>query len=378
MFWFVFFTFIGVYTAMQAFFYVSVCRAYSPGRWARAGLAGLLALTVVAPIWSRLLDKAGHEWLSRGLGIMGYTWMVLVFWFCCLGILFAIWNGAVRTAATVRPGLRRLVLSRRTVVGISMVLLLAGTCWGLIEASRIQVKQVRIRTPRLPAGSEPVRVVQISDVHIGRPRGYRFVQKLVDLLKEQRPDILVSTGDLTDTALLHRPELSAAFRELNPPLGKYAVTGNHDYYADLDRSLAFHRASGFRVLRGEWVRASHNLYIAGVDDPAGTYTGQRSNLDEEMLLKAIDPAAFVILLKHQPKLKAAAVNRFDLQLSGHTHGGQVFPFQVLVRLLYPFISGMHRVSDRSLVYVNRGTGVWGAPLRVLAPAEITVFILEPQ
>lgn len=364
--------FVGSYAAMQAVFYLRVCRAYRPRRWARFTLIFLLLLAMISPFWSRLLDRAGMEWAARLFGLAGYTWLVIVFWFCCLTILVALWNLLARWRAP-----RLVVASRASVSGIA-VLVAAALVWGWFEARDIRVREVVITTPRWPAGSPAVRLVQISDVHLGKPRGTRFAEEVAARVSALDPHILVSSGDLVDSRSLLRHPVACAFRRIEAPLGKYAVMGNHEYYTGLKSALEFHKEAGFIVLRGASVRVAPHLVIAGVDDPAANYTGQGGSTDELPALAAgTRDGDFVILLKHQPTVSGRAVGRFDLQLSGHTHGGQIFPFGILVRLMYGRLTGMHRVGDRSLLYISRGTGVWGIPIRLFARPEITVFVIGP-
>ena len=330
-------------------------------------MLGLL-LTIFSPFWSRFLDRAEVEWPARLAGVAGYTWLVFVFWFACLTVLFLAWN---LLAA------RRFRCTARGSVIASLTIICAAFVWGWFEGCSIEVEEVLISTPRLDAYARPIRIVQISDVHLGKPRGTRFAETVARKLNDLKPDLVVSTGDLVDSTSLNVHPVAEPLRSVRPPLGKYAVLGNHEYYTGLRAALAFHEAAGFRLLRGAAVQVVPGLTLAGVDDEAAEYTGQGGMTDESPVLASIHDQDFVVLLKHQPKVSSRALGRFDLQLSGHTHGGQVFPFGILVRMVYGVRAGMYRLSDRSLLYVSRGTGVWGTPIRVFARPEITVFVLSP-
>jgi predicted MPP superfamily phosphohydrolase len=146
------------------------------------------------------------------------------------------------------------------------------------------------------------------------------------------------------------------------------VTGNHEYYAGLDQSLAFLERSGFRLLRGETVTVGDRITLAGVDDPTGG-----SAPDEAALLKKEPRTRFTVLLKHRPRVNSEAVSLFDLQLSGHAHRGQIFPFNLLTGLEYPMQNGLYELPGNGYLYTSRGTGTWGPPMRILSPPEMTLF-----
>jgi hypothetical protein len=182
----------------------------------------------------------------------------------------------------------------------------------------------------------------------------------------------VSTGDLVDGELDSVEGLAEILRGIPAPRGKIAVLGNHEYYAGIDRSIAFTRKSGFTLLRDESVTIDDAVRIAGVDDPAGARYGRAGGTSEAALLGNRPDGRFTLLLKHRPQLDPATGGKFDLQLSGHTHHGQLFPFRLLTRLAYPLLGGTHSVPGGGILHVSRGTGTWGPPMRFLAPPEITV------
>jgi len=369
--------FITVYVSLQALFYIRVCAAFRPSPLVRRLILLGLMIPIFSPFWSRYLDHVGVEWPARLAGVAGYSWLVFVFWFACLSMLTFAWNLALKAVELRVPSARRFQCPVRTSVVYSLAIIAAAFVWGWFEGQSIEIREVFISTPRLEVSARPIRIAQISDMHLGKPRGTRFAERIAGLLNELNPDLVVSTGDLVDSTSLADHPVADALRTVQPRLGKVAVLGNHEYYTGLRESLVFHEASGFRVLRGESVRVTPGLTLVGVDDDAARYTGQGGVTDEIPALASVNPNDFIILLKHQPKISGRAVGYFDLQLSGHTHGGQVFPFGLLVRLVYRYRAGMFRLSDRSLLYVNKGTGVWGVPIRVMARPEITVFILSP-
>jgi hypothetical protein len=245
--------------------------------------------------------------------------------------------------------------------------------YGFFEALNIRLEHITITTDKLPKNLDSLRIAQISDVHLGVLVGELRLKKILDKVKTVAPHILVSTGDLVDGRMEKKDILAGMFREIETPHGKYAVTGNHEYYAGLSRSLEFTKKAGFVLLRNETRTLPHLIHIAGVDDPAGRSLGAAGNTSESRLLSALSNDLFTLLLKHQPTVNKASAEHFDLQLSGHTHNGQIFPFSLLTRLFYKLHPGLTRLRGGSSAYVSRGSGTWGPPARFLSPPEVTLI-----
>jgi len=163
--------------------------------------------------------------------------------------------------------------------------------------------------------------------------------------------------------------------DVRTPYGKYAVTGNHEFHAGIGRSLAFAEEAGFTVLRGEKLEIPGLIIMAGVDDVRANRFGGHGKTSEKQLLSDLPENQFTILLKHRPLVESGSEGLFDLQLSGHTHGGQIFPFSLLIKLLYPIDKGLLPLRDGVFLYVNRGSGTWGPPMRFLVPPEVTIIDL---
>jgi hypothetical protein len=243
--------------------------------------------------------------------------------------------------------------------------------WGLVEAQGLHLRRVTIATPKLPPEVVRLRIVHFSDMHLGTLVGRRHLQRLVRLVAAQKPDLVVSTGDLVDGYIPRAGELAEVLARLPAALGKFAVTGNHEYYAGLDYALDFMRRAGFRVLRQEAASPAGLVNLAGVDDPGW---GKRLP-DEAPVLAGLDHRRFTILLKHRPLPTPASRRWADLMLSGHTHGGQVWPFGYIVALVYPYLEGLYALGRGHRLNVSRGAGTWGPPLRLFTPPEVVVIDL---
>jgi predicted MPP superfamily phosphohydrolase len=275
------------------------------------------------------------------------------------------------------PG-RRLFLERSLAAAATLGAFGLGTVGIASAVAGPTVKRVRVPLAGWPSAWEGMTVVQVSDVHVGHTIGRAFLDDLVARVNALQPDVIAITGDLVDGTVEHLGDAVAALGALNARHGVYFVTGNHEYYAGVEPWLTFLSDLGIRVLRNERVtldRAGSAIDLAGIDDLHGGDFGRGHGADLPRALANRDPQRPVILLAHQPKaVLEAARHGVTLQLSGHTHGGQMFPFSLLVRLQQPYVSGLHR-HEGTWIYVSRGTGFWGPPMRVGAPAEITHLTL---
>ncbi len=369
--------FFAAYGVASAVLYRGICSAFRPGRLFRALFVLFLLLQAFLPFAARWFDAMGHIAWARAAAVIGYPWMAVLFWFGSLEVIRWLWNLGVRGVSALAPKARRWALPRRASTIAFLILIAAGFAWGLIEVRQFRVREIAIQSPLLYPTDRPLRVLHVSDLHLGLLTSERWLARVVQAIRQINPDVLVCTGDLVDAPLKTIGWTIPALAEIRPPLGKYAVLGNHEYYTGLRHSLPFLQAAGFRVLREEAVDLGSNIFIAGVDDLAGRSMGQSCLTDEAKALDSARRDACVILLKHRPSLTAASRERYDLQLSGHVHGGQIVPGHLFIPLFADAGPGIHRVGNRSLIHVSRGLGTWGPPLRVLAPAEMTLITVGP-
>jgi predicted MPP superfamily phosphohydrolase len=246
---------------------------------------------------------------------------------------------------------------------------------GFFEARDIRIEKITLRTPKIPEEVGRLRIAQISDVHAGLIVREERLKRILSSVEEAKPDILVSTGDLVDGQIDNLSSLSEMLRDVNPRYGKYAITGNHEFYAGLQQALLFTEEAGFTLLRGEGVVVGGLINIAGVDDPAGKRYSLYTDVSETELLSKLPREKFTILLKHRPLVNRDALGFFDLQLSGHTHKGQIFPFNLFTMLYYPEHAGFLPLEGKASLYVSRGSGTWGPPIRFLSPPEVTIIDL---
>ena len=370
------FIYFAVYGSMHAYFFWKTIQALHPQGWPLLFFTVFLLLMVNGPIIVRFLERNDQITGATALAWVSYTWMAVLLWFLSMGIIRDLWNTGVRLAALITPASYRLIIPAKPAYLIILVLISAATVWGFFEARDLRTERVTIKTGLLPPGTKAIKVAQISDVHLGIIEGQWRIDQIASILFDEKPDLILCTGDLMDGAIPHLNHMSAYFAAINPPLGKFAVTGNHEFYAGLHESLAFIKDAGFTVLRGETI-ITGPLRVAGVDFPAERQTGQTTYTNEKTTLDIDDDKGlFTILLKHNPEAEESSVGRFQLQLSGHTHKGQIFPFNYPVRLRYRYIAGRYDLGKGSTIYTSRGTGTWGPPLRLLSPPEVTIITIE--
>jgi len=369
-------SFFLIYGLMQGYVFLKARAAFPFGPAVGIPLSLFMLVMMLAPLGTRMLEKQGAEAAARALSWGGYLWLAFLFLLVMALLSLDLYRGLAALAGFVaRKDLSGFVPGAKVAFLVPLVLSLAATAWGYYEALHIRAERVVIETDRLPDGVDRIKICQITDVHLGLIVREERLARMLDVVRKEAPDMLVSTGDLVDGPLEHLPGLLDQFRDIRPALGKYAVTGNHEFYVGLDDALAFTERAGFEILRGASRDVGGVLTIAGIDDPAAKGFGLRGRSNgEKDALEGLPRDRFVLFLKHRPVVEEESLGLFDLQLSGHTHRGQIFPFRHIVRLYFPTESGLHDLGH-SHVYVSRGAGTWGPPIRFLAPPEVTVIEL---
>jgi uncharacterized protein len=352
-----------------------------PG-WQRGGtvlFAFLALLTPAGMAASILLPKRASAWISAA----AYGWMgvAILLFFLLLGsevVRGAAHGWSAAFTGPMDPG-RRLTLSRGIAGAVSMLALgLAGS--GTASAlGQVALRAVRVPLARLPRSMAGFRIVQLSDLHVGPTLGRAWLREVVDRTNAQEPDLVVITGDLVDGSVDSLRDDVSPLADLRAKYGVYFVTGNHEYYSGADAWIAELDRLGIKTLRNERVsigEGAESFDLAGVDDWSAKRFGRGHGASLERALAGRDASRELVLLAHQPKqIEEAAAMGVGLQLSGHTHGGQIFPWNFFVRLDQPFVAGLDKLGDTH-IYVSRGTGFWGPPMRVAAPSEISVITLD--
>ncbi|MCK5404316.1 MAG: metallophosphoesterase [Desulfobulbaceae bacterium] len=339
------------------------------------GAALFVLVMVPAPLLVRISERKGYETLAGIIAGVGYTWMGWLFLLVSTLVFLDLVRLLIITTNFLISRQRHVRLPAREAFVIALALASAAAGYGWFEARDIRTRKIVIETEKLPPDLPQFKIALISDVHLGLQMREKQLARILLAVKEAEPDLLVSAGDLVDGQIDGLSGLSGLFQKINPPFGKYAVTGNHEYYAGISESLDFMKKAGFTVLRGETVSIGRVISLSGVDDSTAERFGNARMVSEEELLSRMTDEKFSVLLKHKPEVNQDSQKNFDLQLSGHTHNGQLFPFILFTRIKFPFPTGTLHQLPQGLLYVSPGAGTWGPPIRFLAPPEVTVIEL---
>ncbi len=369
----------GVIGGLHFYFWARLVRdTQVPAPYRVWAMAACAALAVSLPASFLVMRRLSPTW-SRVLAWPIYTWMGIMFLLAVslaaadvVRLLVHAWT-RVLGPAPLDPA-RRLLLSR-ALGGC------AGAGAGLLGAVAVRsarspatIKEVKVRLDGLAAGSAGATIVQLTDMHVGPTLGRAFVEDIVSRTNDLRPDVIAITGDLVDGSVASLRDAVAPLRDLRARHGVFFVTGNHEYYSGAHAWVRELARMGMIVLRNERV-AIGGFDLAGVDDWGARGYGGGHGSDVAKALDDRDPARPVVLLAHQPRtVVEAAAHGVSLQLSGHTHGGQIWPWGYAVKLQQPYVVGLHQHGGTQ-IYVSAGTGYWGPPMRLGAPSEITRITL---
>lgn len=331
---------------------------------------------VVAAAALPLLMMLGHgnrhlDWAAvTGDALLGVAWVLFVW--SVLGLVI----GLLLFFAGVEDPVRS-----RVVAAVVLAVALALLAWGFFEAMRVpRIRTVDVEMPRLGAGLDGLRVAIITDTHYGPIDRARWSAAVVKRVNELDADLVCHVGDLADGTVDMREEQVSPLASVRAAEARVYVTGNHEYFTEAQAWLDYMESVGWTALHNRHViveRGGDRIIVAGVDDATAEASRQGHRADLDAALEGADRTLPVLLLAHQPKQVVDAVRAgVDLQISGHTHGGQIWPFNFLVRLDQPVVAGLSRHGEVTQLYTSRGTGFWGPPFRVFAPSEITLMTLR--
>lgn len=346
---------------LHLFFYLRIRSAFScrfaDGTWLVWSIIMLLS-----PLAARSRAVIGSGRLRRWTDRVGGVWMIFVLIAFLICLLFSFIGYLINVA-----------FSDRVLLVISFMVAALVVSLGVRQANMVEPVYIDVPTEKL--GNRTLRVVQLTDLHLGPWTGRMLLEQVVEKINSAKPDLVVVTGDLADGRLSGRENETMMLRKISAPLGVFAVTGNHDYYDSLRDSLAFMESAGMKVLRTEAVEVG-GILLAGVDD-RDHLIKEKWNLSRSetlvLSLERVQREKFLLLLRHRPIVELGTQGHFDLQLSGHTHGGQLFPYLTSRHIFVGHDRGLKKLRCGGYLYVSNGAGYVGPPVRLLAPAEIAVF-----
>ncbi|MFP2908304.1 metallophosphoesterase [Pyxidicoccus sp. 3LFB2] len=384
------------------YLYRRLVRQLLHGRLARFLALAVLGLMTLVLMARRTVLDALPEQLAGAVTMATYTWMGVAL---CLVIALLVLDAGRGLAAVARrvlprkaaPAVAAPVTARleptpapavdedrrrflaRTMAGGAFVAGGGLASYGSWRAfSPPLVTEVAVKIPKLPRALDGLSIVQLTDIHVGHFIQRRYMDALVQQANALKPDLFAITGDLVDGDVHSLGGHVAALAGLKSRYGSYFVTGNHDYYSGDDEWTAFLQSLDIQVLRNRHVRigdAGASLDLVGVDDWSGGRRRNKKGYDLDLALQGRDPDRAAVLLAHQPaNFTVAAERGMDLQVSGHTHGGQLVPMTFFIGLAWEHSAGLYQHGD-SHIYVSRGCGFWGPPMRVGSPPEIVKLVL---
>ena len=346
-----------------------------PGGW---GTVLALMILVALPFGVIIRGMGGGAYPSAITRI----WLFRPFWYSQLALLALAVAGLLGVVSGLPFGGGAQV--GRVAMGVTGVVLLLGGAWGYAGTRRLVVRPLDVAFPELPEGLEEMRIVQLSDLHVGPHTSRRHLARILEAVRSAQPDLIVLTGDQVDDYARDVEALGAALGGLSAPLGVIAVAGNHDVYAGWKPVRRGMERLGWTVLVNEAVRLERDgapFWVAGTGDPAGGSRPGDSPVapDVERTMAAVPRDAFSVVLAHNPALWPALVRHgADLTLSGHTHHGQLAVPRLrwsVASLFLELAMGVYR-EGRSVLYINPGTNFWGIPFRIGALPEVTVVTLH--
>ena len=378
---FIFFSLVtSIYSAAHYYLYTWVGRLAEPPKKVRWIAGAVFVFLVVSFPASRILSWRDFNSFTYVLMFVSSFWMGLVLYLFILALtsdILLILARILRLKAHL-PERARLRAKRFLFAAILLAaVLIAG--YSLYEARDIGISKLEIPLAELPRELDGLSIVQISDFHFGVLNTTAKLEKVVALANSLNADFVFITGDLVDESVAHMEDMAGPLRKLKGRAGVYAVTGNHDYYAGVKRATGIMEEAGITVLRNELRILPGGLQLLGIDDPTGIRRMGEKSEDFISLIARVDPSQPSILLYHQPiQFERTAQAGIGLQLSGHTHGGQLYPIIHISKRIYPWTPGLHRLNE-SILFVSRGAGTWGPPMRFLAPPEIVhLKLLSPK
>jgi predicted MPP superfamily phosphohydrolase len=338
---------------------------FADGTPRRVVIAALAVLFLAYPA-GRIVYQGGLHAAGRALECAGAVWMGTLMLLVCTLLIVDVLTLGGRLFAQAVPA------ARATAIGVALIAALAAL-WGGSRGP--EVVRHTVALAGLDEATREVRLVQLSDVHLGTLLGPGRLAPILEQVAALEADVVVITGDLIDGDVGVVEEFLPLLRTLRAPRGVFAILGNHEYYAGRERSRRLLADAGYRVLDNEAAEVAPGLWVAGVPDARGGAQTGGAEDDLGAAIAAVPPGDAVVLLQHAPEREwEAAAAGVDLLLNGHTHGGQIWPFHWAVRTAYERIAGRFTHAGMTQI-VSRGTGFWGPPMRLFAPAEIIVVEL---
>ncbi|MDR3265769.1 MAG: metallophosphoesterase [Synergistaceae bacterium] len=352
---------MGCAAAFHAYLWWRLYQGFGAGRW-MWGYFAVVATFILFPV-ARYHEIVGDGRVPEIFFALTITDYVIAGMICSLLVLMEIlklglflWDRAAKTH-------KEDFLTSRRAVTLSVVVVFCSVIYGFYEAWDVREVNFSVHSSKLPRNVESLRIVQISDIHLGGLYSIGHLRRVMEMVRAAKPDIFVVTGDLVDGNMASRGAEAALIADHGAKYGAFAIVGNHEYYNGLEQAVEFMERAGLTVLYDRMVDVA-GIAIVGLDDLTTVWPAEVTSPRD----------SFVLLLRHRPHVIKTSRGKFDLQLSGHTHGGQLWPLGLLSQRVHGYVQGLSKQGE-SYVYVSNGTGFWGPPMRLLTPPEVTVIDL---
>jgi predicted MPP superfamily phosphohydrolase len=373
----VFLFIVFVFGSANIYFFLKLSLFLNSGTLTDIPLGLIILIMYISPVLLPIYSHRGSEKTLRIFSYISYMWLAFLVPFFPSAVVLELYNFiAQHSSDLIGRDLSTVMISPDNTFLIPIFISLAANAYGYVEATNLRIERLTIKSPKLPDGVSNVRVAQISDLHLGLIVGDKILNRVIEKINAENPDLIVSTGDLIDGVVRHINHLGEKLKNLHAPFGKFAVIGNHEIYGGIQHAEEFIQDAGFKLLRGKGITIKKTINIAGMDFSGGeTHRFSRASVQkpEKDILVDLPDDLFTLLLKHRSDVKKDSIGLFDLQLSGHTHKGQIFPMSLATMFLFKYHTGFTKLRQGSAIYVSRGTGTAGPPIRFLSTPEITVI-----
>ncbi len=364
---------LSIYTIFVLYPYYRIIKPAFTNTWRKVYLF-VAILAIVLLFLGRYLDKNYQYTFSYWSILLGLLWLGFSVYLFISTLLIDLYNTLVKLSKRYL-GINPLPRPS-SIVALSIALFLSFTlsAYSYYETLNPKVIKISLYTDKLPQQKESIKIMHISDIHLGPVMGMDKIRFVKKVWEQEKPDIIVDTGDLVDGNLRGKTYLAHELSEMNAPLGKFAVLGNHDYFRDWQYSIVFMQKAGYKVLRNEVVDVGPIKIVGIDDDTCKVVKACIGSNDEYEILSKIERDKFILLIKHQPKVQTRSYDLFDLMLSGHTHGGVYLPIgKLILTKLFVADAGFKRLGNNSYIFVSKGIGTGGPPMRFLSPPDIGII-----
>jgi len=351
-------TFLSIYGAINYYCFRLIDRSLILGKCKRFFLFLFFFFMTLSPIVVGIFLRKGHSLLIKEYAWLTYNYLGFITLFFCISVCLKI---LVRFFVKKTSNLQNLTLSSFFALILSF--------YGYFEANNIKIESLEFFTHKV---TKDLKIAFLSDLHHGHMVNDEYVKKVIDKLNEEKIDLLLLGGDILETGWDNDASM---WKNINPPMGKFAVSGNHEFYLGYEKAKKIFNDMGVRLLDNKVIDIGELILIGVPDEVYKTQYGGFLENPEKLNLEA-SKYKFTILLKHRPrKVQGLSV---DLQLSGHTHKGQILPFSIVTKIFYPFHAGLYEVEKDYKIYISRGIGTWGPRIRIASSPEITIIRIKKR